>query len=357
MAKTVLIIGAGIVGASLAYHLSAAGADVTVLDSQARSGGVATPNSWAWINASWGNPEPYVKLRMQAMSMWRSLPAVHPLLAVNWCGGLLWDLAEEDIINYVRVHHDFGYKVRLVDRNEAQRLEPHLTAPPLIAAYAEGEGMIEPADAVSGFMLAAEALGARFVGGQHVSELVFRSGRVEGVRCKDVFWPADDVVLAAGAATGALLKSINIELGLDVPAGLLVHTQPTSKKLNGLIMSPEFHVRQTAQGRLVLGSDFGGTQPGEDPSKTAAQVLAKLPQLVSGTEDLEMEYYTVGYRPTPADGFPAMGRPRDVVGLYLAVMHSGITLAPAVGAFGADEILNDRRNDLLSPYHPDRLIS
>ena len=154
----------------------------------------------------------------------------------------------------------------------------------------------------------------------------------------------------------ALLKNLCVNLRVDGPAGLLVHTEPTFKMLNGLVMSPEFHVRQTAEGRLVLGSDFGGTQPGDDPAATAAQLLAMLPSFVLGAEKLKMEYFTLGYRPTPADGFPAVGRPRGIEGLYVAVMHSGITLAPAIGEFGATEILNDVRHELLRPYHPDRLM-
>ena len=355
MAKKILIIGSGIIGASLAYHLAAKGAEVTVLDANGSVGGVATPNTWAWINSSWGNPEPYVKLRMAAMEMWRPLAAVHPKLAVNWCGGLLWDLGEAEMAEYVRHHTAMGYEVRLVDQAEATRLEPQLTEPPKFAAYSTAEGMIEPSDAVNGFVQAAEVLGVKFIGDQSVSQFMMSNGRVVGVKCGDLVWPADEVILATGAATNSLLENIDVKLNLDSPAGLLVHTHPTVKKLNGLVMSPEFHVRQTNKGRLVLGSDFGGTQPGDDPAATAAEILAKLPGLISGTAGLEMEYFTLGYRPTPGDGFPAIGRLKNIEGLYIAVTHSGITLAPAIGAFGAAEILDGVRHELLVLYHPDRL--
>ncbi|TJU91041.1 MAG: FAD-binding oxidoreductase, partial [Mesorhizobium sp.] len=58
-AKQVIVIGAGIIGASMAWHLTRAGARVTVIAADSAAGGVATPNSFAWINATWGNPEPY----------------------------------------------------------------------------------------------------------------------------------------------------------------------------------------------------------------------------------------------------------------------------------------------------------
>ena len=65
--------------------------------------------------------------------------------------------------------------------------------------------------------------------------------------------------------------------------------------------------------------------------------------------------HTVGFRPTPGDGFPMIGRPQDREGLYLAVMHSGITLAPAAGLFTAGELLDGKRDPLIVSYHPDRL--
>ena len=73
-------------------------------------------------------------------------------------------------------------------------------------------------------------------------------------------------------------------------------------------------------------------------------------------DSLELDFFTMGYRPTPADGFPAVGRPRGQQQLYVAALHSGITLAPVIGLFAAEEILHDRRDILLAPYHPDRLI-
>ena len=71
-------------------------------------------------------------------------------------------------------------------------------------------------------------------------------------------------------------------------------------------------------------------------------------------EDLAFDFYTIGHRPTPSDGFPVIGRPAGIAGLYLCVMHSGITLAPAVGLFAAEEILTGGRDPLLLPYGPER---
>src|SRR6476619_3760164 len=101
--KHIIVIGAGIVGASIAWHLAAAGARVTIFDA-GEAGGVATPSSFAWINASWGNPEPYFRLRIRAMAEWKRLAAEVPDIPLAWSGGLLWDLPARELEDYAGEH-------------------------------------------------------------------------------------------------------------------------------------------------------------------------------------------------------------------------------------------------------------
>jgi glycine/D-amino acid oxidase-like deaminating enzyme len=66
---------------------------------------------------------------------------------------------------------------------------------------------------------------------------------------------------------------------------------------------------------------------------------------------------TVGVRPMPEDGMPVVGFAPELPGLYLATMHSGVTLAAAVGRFAATEILDGARIEMLEPYRPGRFAS
>ncbi len=354
MAKKIIVIGAGIIGASIAYQLANAGADVLVVDSQHAGGGVATPNSWAWINASWGNPEPYAKLRMRSMQQWRGLASVHSDLTVNWCGGLLWDLPQNQLLEIADQQKSWGYDVELIDSAAALKIEPNLRTAPKLALYAAGEGSIEPVAATLGFLSAAQGHGAKILLGAKVSSLHTRGGKVKGVHVAEQLHEADEVVVAAGALSPAILASLGVALNLEAPAGLLVHSKISSKFLNGLVMAPELHVRQTQEGRIVAGSDFGGTQQGDDPAATAAVLFKKVKNMLIGAEDLKMEFYSLGYRPTPLDGLPLIGRPSKIDGIYVALTHSGVTLAPALGLFCAVEIMHDQRDPLLLPFHVDR---
>lgn len=357
MGKQVVVVGGGIIGASYAYHLALGGADVKLLDAMHNVGGVATPNSWAWINASWGNPEPYFKLRHHSMLLWRHLDKNIAGLDVDWCGGLLWDLPEQELRAFVKQQSAWGYGVKLVDGTAARLIEPQLSETPLLAAHVGEEGAVEPVHAVEKLMQAAQALGADVLKGVRAKRLVEDGGRMVGVMTDDGVLEADEVVLAAGVGCNDLLSPHGLVLDIEAPAGLLVHSEPAGEILNGLVMAPELHVRQTAEGRLVAGTDFGGADPGDDPDGAAAALFNRVQSFLKYGDQLKFSHATLGYRPTPKDGVSIVGRLGDVQGLYVVCTHSGVTLAPALGDLGAQELLNGQRHELLTPFSPDRLLN
>lgn len=353
--KRIIVVGAGIIGASIAWHLAKAGAEVTVLEA-GEPGGVATRNSWAWINASWGNPETYFRLRERSMQEWRRIDREVPGLEVSWCGGLLWDLPPERLEAFAKEHSSWGYAIRRVNRAEALRIEPNIKKPPDFALHVAQEGKVEPLSTALAFIAGAEALGAKVLRNSHAKWLEEKNGRITGVCINEGVLHADEMVIAAGAGAFTLLKSIGLSYDIGAPAGLLVHSKPTAEVLHMLLMTPGLHVRQTSEGRLVAGTDFAGSDPAEGLQGAAAALFQKVQEMVNGAEHVELDFHTLGFKPTPGDGFPMIGRPQNREGLYLTVMHSGITLAPAVGLFATAELLEGKRDPLIAPYYPDRLL-
>jgi glycine/D-amino acid oxidase-like deaminating enzyme len=127
VAPHVIIVGAGIIGASVAYHLARAGARVTVLAQS--PGGIATPNSFSWINASWGNDPAYFQLRVDSMQRWRRLEQEIAGLGLSWGGSITYDLGEAELRRYAKDFGARGYPLRLVDRTEILQLAPNLARP------------------------------------------------------------------------------------------------------------------------------------------------------------------------------------------------------------------------------------
>lgn len=348
----VIVVGAGIIGASIAWHLARDGAKVTIIESD-RPGGIATRHSWAWLNASWGNPEPYFRLRIRAMAEWKRLARDIPAIRLHWVGGLIYDLPPDELEAYAAQHSAWGYGIRRVTAMEFAGIEPALKAPPALALHVAEEGALEPLETAQVLLAAAIGLGAE-LRHDRVTALDMAAGKVIGIVTAQGRLAADQVVIAAGTATAALAATAHVEVPMSAPPGLLVATKPAGKRLNGLVMAPDMHVRQLEDGRLLAGADFGGSDPGADAEATARDVFVGLQAMLTGGEALAYDRYQIGHRPMPADGFPIVGAAPDRPGLYLAVTHSGITLAPALGLFAAAEILGRQRDPLLGPYGPAR---
>jgi glycine/D-amino acid oxidase-like deaminating enzyme len=350
--KSVIVVGAGIIGASIAWHLARQGAAVTVIAE--KSGGVATPASFAWINASWGNPEFYFRFRRHAMEGWKRLAKELPGIGVNWCGSIGWDLSESEFDAYATQHGGWGYGIRRIKRDEVAAREPYLARYPELALHVAEEGVVEPVAAAQRMLAGAQSRGARLLYGATASGLLQEGDRITGITTTFGAFQADHVVLAAGAGAVALAETAGVKLPIETPPGLIIHSKPCEKRLNGLVLAPELHMRQTAEGRIIAGADFGGSEPGADQQEVADALFAKLKTMLKDVDGLALDFFTVGYRPTPKDGFPIIGKAESHAGLSIAVMHSGVTLAPAVGLLLSKEILSDRPEERLAPFRLSR---
>jgi glycine/D-amino acid oxidase-like deaminating enzyme len=112
----------------------------------------------------------------------------------------------------------------------------------------------------------------------------------------------------------------------------------------------------TTGGRLVAAASFDDAHSDADGAVAAAELFDAMKGMIASGASLSPDFHVVGRRPIPKDGFPAVERAAGIPGLYTAVMHSGITLAPVIGHFVADELLTGRRESLLEPYGLGRLL-
>ncbi len=84
------------------------------------------------------------------------------------------------------------------------------------------------------------------------------------------------------------------------------------------------------------------------------RILSKIKDKLLGAQDAAYHHLTLGFRPMPQDRLPIVGFSPDNSDVYLAVMHSGVTLAPIMGRYISHEILTNDLIDELAPYRPDR---
>jgi glycine/D-amino acid oxidase-like deaminating enzyme len=264
----------------------------------------------------------------------------------------------DELETYITQHAAWGYDIRRVTRAEIHHLEPHLATPPEVAAYVAEEGSIEPLAAARTLLTAADSLGAEIISPAVVQAIDLQAGRVVGVITETGRIAADHVILAAGVGTTGLAATAGFTLPFTSPPGLLAVTKEHHPRLlKGLVMTPSLHIRQMADGRLIAGADFsGGTLPADRQeaeavaAEAASELLDAMCWVFAPRADLTLDRYTIGYRPTPGDGFPAIGQVPGIEGLSIAVTHSGITLAPIIGRCLAKDILTGKTDPLLAPY-------
>lgn len=84
------------------------------------------------------------------------------------------------------------------------------------------------------------------------------------------------------------------------------------------------------------------------------RILDKIKSNLHGAEDATYDHLTIGYRPMPQDRLPIVGFSPGNSDVYIAVMHSGVTLAAIMGRYISHEIMSNDLIDELAPYRPSR---
>lgn len=343
----VLIVGAGIVGASIAWHLAQGGAEVTVLEASRPASG-ASGRSFGWINASFFLDEDHFRLRVEGIRAWHRLAAALPSAAPAWPGALWFESAGAGLDTMHQSLTRLGYPVRLLEGREVGAAEPALRVPPDRALVFPDEGAVDAA-AVSAALLAAS--GARVLAGTPVRGLIEVSGRVSGLRTPMGPMMADHVVMAAGTGSPALLAPLGLTLPMLPRPGLILRTAPVPLALAHIVIAPGQEVRQLPDGSLIAPyaashqSDSAERAPDEAEAREAT--LGRLRALF-GVGTIEPAEVLLGHRPVPGDGLPVIGA--ALPGLSVAVMHSGVTLAALAGEAISAGVLGKEAAPGLAPY-------
>jgi glycine/D-amino acid oxidase-like deaminating enzyme len=369
-----VVIGAGVLGASVAARLAAAGMQVTLLD-QDQPGRGTSRWSFAWVNSNDKEPRPYHDLNHAGIQAWAELapeldgpawyrPVGHLELAIADSGQ---PAADTDLAARVRRLTSWGYPARLVDPAQAAELEPALLLadPPAAIAWFPEEAYLLTEPLIEHLVASATAQGAIVLTGE--------AGRVTGLAAGQVrtaaghILAADQIVCCAGRWTpalaaltdsaspvplvpwetpGATAPSLVVRVGPVRPAGpkRLIHT-------------PRLALRPHPEGQLHLEAPHAAVDlhtPDSKLRRWAAELLRRARGTVRGLDDAAVAGYQVCVRPMPADGQSIVGRLPGAGWLYVAVTHSGVTLAAHLSRLIAAELISGVPSTELAAYRPGR---
>lgn len=362
----VVVIGGGVQGASLAFHLATRGARVTVVERQMVGAG-ATGRSSGLVRV-------YYDLLAEAR-----IAAV----AIDWfrdweeriggeCGftvaGFLWierGEATERVRANVASHRELGVDSSVVDAAAIRELAPGLAVEDdEIAAWEPGSGYADPSMTAGSFMRAARERGARLVQGAEVTAIPVAGGRVRGVVTTKGSIDAPVVVNAAGAWAGRVAALAGLDLPLTVwrhDTGYLGVPASVPRPIPVVIDIPnEMYFRPEGSELVLVGLEDDNQMGGSPDRETAAaapsfhdraseRMVRRVPGLIEGTFRTS---HSGQDGLTTTDQRPLLG-PAGPDGFYLDCGHSGtgFKTAPAIGLGMAEWILDGAPRSVdLAPF-------
>ncbi|AWB44639.1 FAD-dependent oxidoreductase [Paenibacillus sp. CAA11] len=369
--KKVIVIGAGILGASTAYQLSKMGSKVILVDR--KDEGQAT-DAAAGIICPW--------LSQRRNQAWYRLAKAGARFYPGLIEGLISEGETET--GYARVgalsiHQDPEKVVKMEERAQLRkadapeiggitRLDEQATAEqfPLLAegyhsVHISGAARIDGRALRDALIRSAQREGAVLIEGDAVLE--FESGHVIGVRVRGERILADEIIVCAGAWANQLLKPLGVDLKVRYQKAQIMHLQLDGQEdtSNWPVVIPpsDQYLLAFDHQKIVIGATHENEVEGYDTRITAGgmqEVLNKGLELAPGLANSTFAEVRVGFRPFTPGFLPVIGRVPGWEGLIAAngLGSSGLTMGPFIGsqlarlALGLDLEIDIRDYDLRS---------
>lgn len=364
--KHIVIAGAGIIGASIAYHLTQLGAKVTVLDAYGPASH-STRGTFAWVNASWAKqPRDYHRLNQEGVSGWGALSEALNIPLTSK-GSLEWFSSVErqtKLAAQIAEQAAWGEKAEMIEASALLGLEAEVDFQGADSAALSGNDVaLNPVLATEKLLAFVERQGGMIDYPNRA--LSFENGMVE---TESGPIKADHLVIATGADNTAPQALAGLSIPQRSTPGLIAVTKPMPKLIDHIIVAPGVHIHQRSDGRIVMGDQDGApdthtdrlrSRPNDFPEMSFAEmhgemILERAIDFIPALSDAEIEDVYIGWRPLPLDGHPVLGTVPNKANTSIAISHSGVTLAPVIGQLMAQMIVSGKEPTIFENYRPDR---
>jgi glycine oxidase len=336
----VVVVGAGIIGLSIAWRLAGRGLKVAVFESAQAGAGASLAATGMLAAAAEHEPggEEFLSLALASQRQWpqfRTALETQAGQTIDYrdCGTLVVALARDEVerLRFRHEHHRrCGLSTRWLTANEVRALEPELRPSVAAGLLCSDDSQVDPALTMAALRSAFVAAGGHIIENCAVAALDLAGASVRGIvtaggRCR-----ASTVVLAAGAWTGDIVPK-----GVVVPVhplrgqALAVRTS-AGTTLSHMVWTEQIHLAPKGDGRLIVGATV--EECGFADAVTAGGVYALLEgarRAFPAIEEMPVEAIWTGFRPSSIDDAPILG-PTSVTGLVIATGHhrNGYLLAP-----------------------------
>ena len=363
----VVIIGGGVVGCSIAYHLARRGQrDVVVLERDAVGRGT-TSKAAGGIRAQFAT-ETEIRFSLESLRVFQSFAdefGVDP--GYQKIGYLFLIDDEADLRGFetrIALQRRLGVDVRVITPADARTLVPALHVDDLIAAvWGPDDGLAGPAEVTSAFARRARELGVRIAEGVDVTGIDVEGGRVRGVRTSRGNVSAPVVINAAGPAAARVGRLAGVDLPVHPRRRHIFFTELfpaipgpvplTTDRGSGFYFRKELEQLLISPGDVEdSGEDLTVTMDWAKRDEVVEKAMHRLPIL----EQAKIAGGWAGLRPLTPDDHAIIGWAPGVEGFFLAVGFGGhgFQHSPATGRHVAEWLLDGKPSMDLSLFDPAR---
>jgi glycine oxidase len=346
----VIVIGGGVIGCSIAYHVQAAGGSAVLLE-RGEIGGEASGAAAGMLIAPIEDTEHPAFNELRRLSLDRYPAMIEEVQEASGIDveykkpGMLRVATRPEMAAVLRDAAAAQDELEWLDAEDVRRVEPALSHDVLGAAYSDGDADLNPGLWTNALAKAASLAGAEVHRGIAVTALA-----EHGVCTNQGVIEGDAVVIAAGPWSGKLAS-----LATPPRRGQMLAYR--SNLLHHAIWGEDGYLVPKPNGFLWAGATV------EDAGfrkETTAQGLAGLELMatkyVPGLAGVEVSSSWAGLRPGSPDGLPVIGRLPGRADVFIATGHfrNGILLAPVTGSMVSELVLEGRLDERLAPFGPER---
>src|SRR6056297_2848639 len=369
----IVIIGGGVIGASIAYNLADRGMkDIVVLEKNYISSG-STGSCGAGIRQQWGTKMNCL-LSRKSMEIFENMNDIlNPTrdIELKQGGYLLLAYSKKELDQFkenIKLQHSLDIPSRLLSVKEAQKIVPQLNVTGITgAAFCPTDGHANPFRVNQAYVEAAERKGVKFYTYTEAKDIVVKNGKIKKVITDQGEIATNRVVNAAGGFS----KEVGQMAGIDIPTKSERHeilvTEQVNPILKPMVMSFSYNIycQQTPDGSFVMG--YGDpNEPESHNIRSSWQFLEEMAKkatyLLPFLKDIRVIRQWAGlYNITP-DAQPILDEATDLEGFFMAVGFSGhgFMIAPMTGILMSEMILGEELSiDIkldLERFENDRLI-
>ena len=356
----VVVIGGGVIGCSIGYHLAKGGAKVTILERESVGCEASGAATGAISIMSIECPGPYLDLAKASVDLYETLaPELKEASGINfYYGEMKWlELAfteeeEGDNRQSMSWKASRAPKVSWLSDDEVRRVDPRISPGARSGLYFEGLAQVDAYRLTLALTKAAESLGVTF---RYVEAtgLATTDHRVTGVITSHGEVECDSVVIAMGAWSKFVEPWIGMAVPVEPMKGQVLQLEAPGPPLVGNLHSSSGYVTSKLDGSTLAGSFDGMVGFDKEVSERGRHhIMEEVLKICPAMQNATIKSDIIGLRPSTEDELPILGPVPGLEGIFIATGHrrKGITLAAITGELMAQLVSGEQPRIPLEPF-------